>query len=66
MSQQRKGLRGRLHARRLRRAEDELADAEYQLREWGFGMRPSQRRRAQERIDKAERKLAALTGKDPS
>lgn len=57
-------VRERLRARRLRSAEDELADAEYLLYTWGFSMRPSESRRAKERIEKAQQRLARLCAQD--
>lgn len=47
-------------AQKIRHVEDELADIEYHTRTFGFGMAPSTRRRADERIDELRAKLSAL------
>jgi hypothetical protein len=52
----------RLRARRLGRAELKLRDAEWHLREWSFGMRPSEEWRAKQRIEKAQRRVERLKG----
>lgn len=52
--------RERRLARKIRRAEDNLADLEERLWKWGFGMIPSEKRAHEERIEKAKEKLEAL------
>lgn len=52
--------------RRLQKWEDRLADRREHLDKWGFGMKPSERRKAQVGIDRAAAKVAAAAGNDPS
>jgi hypothetical protein len=49
-----------LRQRRLERAKLRLADAEHNLRKWGFANTPSEDARAKKRIAKMRRKLEEL------
>lgn len=53
-------LRGRLRERRETRLLDQYDDARYYLDEWGFGMTPSERRKAQVKVDRLAAKTACL------
>lgn len=54
----------RRRAKKIRRAEDVLADLEEYDRKWSWSDRPSERRRLNERIEKARTRLAELTGEE--
>lgn len=47
---------------RLHRAELALADAEHDLRKWGFANTPSEDDRAERRIEKLRRRVEARSG----
>lgn len=51
-------------AKRIRRLEDDLSDARDRLWNWGFGMRPSERRAMKEHIEKLESQLEELNPED--
>lgn len=50
------------HRRRLQKWEDRLADRKSWLSRWGFSMRPSQIRKLEVSIKKAQAKVDALRG----
>ncbi len=52
--------RERRLAKKIRRAEDDLADLEEYDWKWSWSDRPSERRRTRERIEKAQTRLDAL------
>jgi hypothetical protein len=54
-------FRERRLAKRLRRAEDNLADLTEYRYKWGFSMAPSERRSFDERIVKAQTNLDRLS-----
>lgn len=51
----------RLRAWRLRRAELALADAEHELRKWGFANTPSDDYREEKRIARLRRKVERIS-----
>lgn len=49
-----------IRERRLQKAEDNLKDSQAYLAKWSWGMFPSEKRKAQEEIDRLSEKVIKL------